>query len=116
MAKVFKAYALFSYSTVGKSSDKPNTKKHFSRKVEMEASQGVDDIQINIFESKKPNAKVIKCFNCDGSRHGIKKCCKLKNECLNCQFLRDFHKKKCQKNATLGTLAQTTYPSPPAIL
>ena len=51
---------------------KPNVKKCFGQKVETKDLQGADDAQINIFgsKSKKPNTKVMKCFNCGGNGHG----------------------------------------------
>ena len=72
ITKAFEAYTLFSQGVVGEPANKPNAKKHFSRRAEGEDPQGVDKAQINTFGSKKPNAKTIKCFNCGGSRHRVK--------------------------------------------
>ena len=46
IAKAFEAYALFSWGMVGKPSNKPNAKKHFSRKAEVEDPQEADNPQI----------------------------------------------------------------------
>ena len=72
IAKAFEAYALFIWGAAKELAKKPNMKKHFGRRVEIEEPQGADNIQINIFGSKKPNAKAMKCFNCRGSGHGAK--------------------------------------------
>lgn len=41
--KAFEAYALFSHSVPREVSNKPNEKKHFGRKAEVEVPQGADD-------------------------------------------------------------------------
>lgn len=74
IAKAFEAYVLFFCATTGEPTNKPNAKKHFGRRVEVEDPQRADKAQINIFRSKKLNAKVMKCFNCRGSGHRAEEC------------------------------------------
>ena len=95
ITKIFEAYALFSQGMAGEPSDKPNAKKCFGRRAEAGNPQGADEAQINMFRSRKPNAKVMKCFSCRKSRHGVKEYQKPKKECLNCWFLDGGHKKEC---------------------
>lgn len=95
IVKAFEAYILFSQGMAGDPNNKPNIKKCFSRKAEVKNPQGVDEVQINAFGSKKPNAKAMKCFNCGGSGHSAKESQKPKNKCPDCQFLDSFHKKEC---------------------
>lgn len=74
ITKAFKTYALFSHSAPGEPTDKPNAKKHFSKRAEAEDPQGADEAQISAFRQRKPNAKGIKYFNCEESGHRIKEC------------------------------------------
>ena len=89
--KAFKAYTLFLWGALGESSEKSNAKKYFGQQMETKDPQEADNAQINAFtsESKKPNVKGMKCFNCEDSRHGVKECHKPKNECPDCCFLGD---------------------------
>ena len=105
IAKAFEAYALFSCDLAGEPANKPNAKKHFSRRVEIEDPQGADEAQINAFGSKKLDAKVMKCFNYSRSGHRAKECRKPKNKCPECQFLGRSHKKECHRSTAPGPLA-----------
>ena len=116
ITKAFEAYALFSWGIARKPSDKPNAKKHFGRRAEIEDPQGADEAQINAFSPKKPNTKVMKCFNYGGSRYDTKECQKSKNECPECQFLGGSYKKECQRNTTPRSSAQTANSLPSTTL
>ena len=43
ITKAFGAYALFSWGIAGEPFDKPNAKKHFSKRAEIEDPQGADE-------------------------------------------------------------------------
>lgn len=89
ITKAFKAYALFFHSVAEESTKKSNAKKCFGRKAEVKDPQEADEVQINMFGSRKPNAKLMKCFNYSTNGHGAKEYQKLKNECPDCWSLEE---------------------------
>ena len=105
ITKTFEAYTLFSHDMTGEPFDKPNIKKCFGKRAEVEDPQGADDAQINAFRLKKPNVKMMKYFNYGESSHKAKKCQKLKNKCPECHFLGGSHKKDCWRSTTQGSSA-----------